>query len=135
MSEVVQFAGRVLGPCTVVADCSWEHRMSAVLRLRDQQGTGWFVKRHSARNRYETEVMAYHAWVPALGGQAPALRDPRRRAECPDHLSRPRYARALAGRGPAAGWRSSAPGRARDPLPGRGGPAPPAPGRADPPLA
>jgi hypothetical protein len=74
MSELVQFAERVLGPCTVVADCSWEHRMSAVLRLRDQHGTDWFLKRHRDRGRYETEVMAYRTWVPALGNQAPALR-------------------------------------------------------------
>ncbi|MGH3296486.1 MAG: hypothetical protein ACRDP7_32300 [Trebonia sp.] len=71
---VLQFAARVLGPCELVRDCSWEHRGSLVLRLRDSCGLAWFLKRHRDRERYEREVHAYRAWVPVLGDGAPRLR-------------------------------------------------------------
>jgi tRNA A-37 threonylcarbamoyl transferase component Bud32 len=80
MHEAVEFAGRVLGRCAVVQDCTWEHRMSRVLRLRDRHGAEWFVKQHRDQNRYAAEVMAYRRWVPALGSQAPRLRS------CDDEL-------------------------------------------------
>lgn len=68
------FAARVLGPCELVKDCSWEHRMSSVLRLRDTGGRTWFLKRHGDRDRYDRELNAYREWAPALGDSAPRLR-------------------------------------------------------------
>jgi len=73
MDEVVEYAERVLGRCAVVGDFSWEHRMSRVLRLRDEHGVAWFVKQHRDRDRYDAEVTAYREWVPALGDRAPRL--------------------------------------------------------------
>jgi len=72
-TDVLDFAGQVLGPCTLEQDCSWAHGMSAVLRLRDARGVTWFAKRHRERDRYEAEVTAYRQWVPALSGHAPRL--------------------------------------------------------------
>jgi Ser/Thr protein kinase RdoA (MazF antagonist) len=72
--EVIDYAERVLGPCELVRDHSWAHQMSSVLRLRDANGTHWFVKQHADRDRYEAEVQAYCEWVPALGSNAPSLR-------------------------------------------------------------
>ena len=69
-----EFAERVLGPCELLADCSWGHRMSSVLRLRDAQQTIWFLKRHADRERYCAELKAYREWVPALQDAAPRLR-------------------------------------------------------------
>lgn len=68
------FTERVLGSCTVLADCSWGHRMSSVLRVRDASGTVWFIKRHGDRERYRAELTAYREWVPALRDAAPRLR-------------------------------------------------------------
>jgi Ser/Thr protein kinase RdoA (MazF antagonist) len=68
------YAEQILGPCELVQDCSWGHRMSSVLRLRDASGTIWFLKRHRDRERHLAEVAAYRQWVPALGTSAPALR-------------------------------------------------------------
>ncbi len=73
-SFLLKYASQVLGPCAVVQDHSWEHRMSAVLRLRDTAGDSWFLKRHDELERYRAEVAAYRQWVPALGHQAPHLR-------------------------------------------------------------
>jgi len=73
-AELLSFATRILGPSDLVADCSWAHGRSSVLRLRDGDGTTWFLKRHNDRDRYRAEVTAYQQWVPALGGQAPRLR-------------------------------------------------------------
>jgi len=81
MQEVLLgWAGQVLGRSGVVQDCTWEHRMSRVLRLRDEHGAEWFLKRHLQRDRYDMEVAAYRRWVPALGGRAPRLRS------CDDRL-------------------------------------------------
>lgn len=68
------WASRVLGPCELVRDCSWDHHMSRVLRLRDQRGVEWMLKRHRDQDRYRAEVTAYRQWVPALGDRAPRLR-------------------------------------------------------------
>lgn len=70
----LRYAMDVLGPCELAADCSWEHQMSSVLRLRDASGTIWFLKRHRDHERYLNEVTAYRRWVPALGDRAPSLR-------------------------------------------------------------
>jgi Phosphotransferase enzyme family len=70
----LEFARRVLGPCELVRDHTWAHRMSSVRCLQDAQGATWFVKRHSDRDRHEAEVLAYREWVPALGSSAPFLR-------------------------------------------------------------
>ena len=51
LTELLAFAREHLGPCEPVADCSWPHRMSAVLRLRDEDGATWFVKQHRDRER------------------------------------------------------------------------------------
>jgi hypothetical protein len=70
----LDYAAQVLGPCELVQDCSWEHRMSSVLRVRDADGLTWFLKCHADRARYNAELLAYRRWVPALGGSAPRLR-------------------------------------------------------------
>ncbi len=70
----LSYAEQVLGPCELVRDCTWEHRMSAVLRLRDAGGISWFLKRHRDRERYRAELAAYRQWVPVLGYSAPRLR-------------------------------------------------------------
>jgi Ser/Thr protein kinase RdoA (MazF antagonist) len=72
--ELLAFSEQVLGPCELVSDCSWGHRMSSVVSLRDGAGATWFLKQHKDHERYEAEVTAYHRWVPALGGRAPRLR-------------------------------------------------------------
>lgn len=72
--ELLAFATHVLGPCELIADCSWGHRMSSVIRLRDRAGVTWFLKRHNDRERYLAEVTAYHRWVFVLGRRAPRLR-------------------------------------------------------------
>jgi len=72
-ADVLDFARQVLGPCDLQQDYSWEHGLSAVLRLRDVRGVTWFAKRHRERDRYEAEVAAYRQWVPALSGHAPRL--------------------------------------------------------------
>lgn len=71
---VAAWAGQVLGGCVVTTDCSWQHRMSRVLRLRDQRGAEWIVKQHRDPDRYRAELSAYHQWVPALGQRGPRLR-------------------------------------------------------------
>lgn len=68
------YAEHILGPCELTEDCSWEHQMSLVLRLRDASGTFWFLKRHREGERYRAEVRAYRHWVAALGDRAPRLR-------------------------------------------------------------
>ena len=72
--SLIAFATRVLGAVDLIADYSWGHRMSSVIRLRDSTGADWFLKQHRDRERYLTEVSAYHCWVPALGNRAPRLR-------------------------------------------------------------
>jgi Ser/Thr protein kinase RdoA (MazF antagonist) len=74
MDALLAFATQVLGQCEPVADCSWGHRMSLVMSLRDGSGVTWFVKQHHDRERYVAEVFAYRRWVPALAGRAPQLR-------------------------------------------------------------
>src|SRR5258708_40298047 len=75
MPEVLLgWANQILGPCRIVRDCSWQHRMSWVLRLRDRRGAEWILKRHLHRGRYEAEVAAYRRWVPVMGDRAPPLR-------------------------------------------------------------
>ncbi len=71
---LLDYAEQVLGPCELVKDCSWEHRMSSVLRLRDTSGGTWFLKHHRDRERHDAELLAYRKWVPALGSRAPRLR-------------------------------------------------------------
>ena len=73
-ASLLDYAEQVLGPCELVKDCSWGHRMSSVLRLRDASGVTWFLKRHLDRERHDAELMAYSKWVPALGGRAPRVR-------------------------------------------------------------
>jgi hypothetical protein len=70
----LDYAAHVLGPCQMVKDCSWDHRMSSVLCVRDLDGLTWFIKRHGDRERYDAELRAYREWVPALGNSAPRLR-------------------------------------------------------------
>jgi hypothetical protein len=48
--------------------------MSSVLRLRDQNGLIWFLKRHGDCARYRAELTAYRSWVAALRDAAPRLR-------------------------------------------------------------
>jgi Ser/Thr protein kinase RdoA (MazF antagonist) len=72
--EPLAFATRILGPIELVADCSWPHRMSSVVSLRDEGGATWFLKQHNDPERYLTEVTAYRQWVPALADRAPRLR-------------------------------------------------------------
>lgn len=74
MGPLRDFAERVLGPCQVLADCSWGHRMSLVLRIRDASDTVWFLKHHADLTRYRAELNAYRDWVPALLDAAPGLR-------------------------------------------------------------
>lgn len=78
----LEYAERVLGPCDVVKDHSWDHQWSSVVQLRDQAGHEWFLKQHREHARYLAEATAYQRWVPALGDRAPTLRahDPARRA-------------------------------------------------------
>ena len=80
MDDVLAWAERVLGGCTLIRDCTWQHRMSRVLRLRDRTGADWFLKQHRDQDRYDAELTAYRRWVPALGGRAPNLRS------CEDEL-------------------------------------------------
>jgi len=47
--------------------------MSSVLRVRDESGVTWFLKRHGDGARYRAELTAYRKWVAALGGAAPRL--------------------------------------------------------------
>ena len=74
MDRVPEFAERVLGTCELLADCSWGHRMSSVLPIRDASDTIWFLKRHADRARYRAELTAYRKWLPALKDAAPRLR-------------------------------------------------------------
>ena len=74
MDRLLEFVERVLGAVELLSDCSWGHRLSSVLRLRDASGMVWFVKRHGDSARYRREVAAYRDWAPALGDAAPALR-------------------------------------------------------------
>jgi hypothetical protein len=71
---LVYWAGRVLGQCELVRDCSWDHRQSRVLKLRDELGAEWILKQHRDRERYQAEVTAYRQWVPAMGDRAPQVR-------------------------------------------------------------
>jgi hypothetical protein len=48
--------------------------MSSVLRIRDADGTVWFLKHHGDSARYRAELTAYRKWVPALQDAAPRLR-------------------------------------------------------------
>jgi hypothetical protein len=61
------------GPATVVADHSWSHGKSVVLEVRDADGVVWFVKQHRDVDEYQSELLAYGRWVPALGDRAPTL--------------------------------------------------------------
>jgi hypothetical protein len=70
----LRYAERILGSCDLIADCSWAHQLSSVLRLRDRRGTTWFLKQHRDRDRYLTEVTAYREWLKALSDRAPRLR-------------------------------------------------------------
>jgi hypothetical protein len=74
LDRLLDYAERVLGPCELLADCSWEHRMSSVLRVRDADDIIWFVKRHASPDRYAAELTAYRNWVPGLQDAAPRLR-------------------------------------------------------------
>jgi Ser/Thr protein kinase RdoA (MazF antagonist) len=74
LNRLRDYANHVLGPCELVQDSSWGHRMSAVLRLRDGTGADWFLKCHRDRGRYDAELTAYRSWVAALEGRAPRLR-------------------------------------------------------------
>ena len=74
MDRLHEFGERVLGACELLADHSWGHRMSSVLRIRDATGTVWFLKRHADLARYRAELTAYRAWVAALNDAAPSLR-------------------------------------------------------------
>jgi hypothetical protein len=69
-----EFAERVLGACELQADCSWGHRLSSVLRIRDASGATWYLKHHADQARYQAEVAAYREWIPALQDAAPRLR-------------------------------------------------------------
>lgn len=73
-STALAYAARVLGPCDVVKDHSWEHQWASVVQLRDRTGREWFLKRHRDHDRYVAEVTAYLRWVPTLGNHAPTLR-------------------------------------------------------------
>src|SRR5258708_5961348 len=72
--RMLEFAERVLGSCELLTDCSWGHRMSTVLRLRDTTGMTWVLKSHRDHERYRAELNAYRRWVPALENSAPRLR-------------------------------------------------------------
>jgi Ser/Thr protein kinase RdoA (MazF antagonist) len=74
VNRLLDYARTVLGPCELAEDCTWGHRRSSVLRLRDRSGVSWFIKAHSDRERYCAELAAYRRWVPALDGRAPRLR-------------------------------------------------------------
>jgi Ser/Thr protein kinase RdoA (MazF antagonist) len=69
-----RYAEQVLGPCTVEADCGWDHGGARVLRVRDASGTAWYAKQNPHHEVHAREVTAYRRWVPALGDQAPTLR-------------------------------------------------------------
>jgi len=73
-ARVLAFAASRLGPCEVIADHTWAHRASSVLRVRDAAGGEWVAKCHGERERYVAELAAYRSWVPALGDRAPMLR-------------------------------------------------------------
>ncbi|GIG87237.1 hypothetical protein [Plantactinospora endophytica] len=72
--ELAGYARRVLGSGQIVADRSWQHGVSAVLEIRDDTGTTWYVKGHVDPERYRRELSTYRRWVPGLGGHAPRLR-------------------------------------------------------------
>ncbi|HEY2640549.1 MAG TPA: hypothetical protein VGI66_11790, partial [Streptosporangiaceae bacterium] len=74
LNRLLDYAERVLGPCELLADCSWGHRMSSVLRVRDADDIIWFLKRHASPERYAAELTAYRNWVPGLQDAAPRLR-------------------------------------------------------------
>jgi hypothetical protein len=74
LDRLLDYANHVLGPCELAEDCTWEHRMSSVLRIRDASGVMWFLKAHRDRERYRAELTAYRYWVPALHDKAPRLR-------------------------------------------------------------
>jgi len=73
-TELERYAERVLGPCRVEQDTSWEHGASCVLRVRDANGLGWYAKRHRRVEHHTREVAAYRRWVPIWGTRAPSLR-------------------------------------------------------------
>jgi Ser/Thr protein kinase RdoA (MazF antagonist) len=70
---VGEWVERVIGPCQVVADRSWDHGDAFVVQVRDSAGTAWFAKRHRKAERHARELAAYQHWVPALGSRAPSL--------------------------------------------------------------
>jgi hypothetical protein len=74
LDRLFAFGQEILGSCELLADCSWGHRMSSVLRVRDARDTIWFLKRHADHARYRAELTAYRSWVPALHDAAPRLR-------------------------------------------------------------
>lgn len=74
LDPLLDYACQVLGTCELAEDCTWEHRMSTVLRIRDSSGVTWFLKAHRDPERYHAELTAYRRWVPALRDNAPRLR-------------------------------------------------------------
>ncbi|WP_020574213.1 hypothetical protein [Actinopolymorpha alba] len=73
-SELERYAEDLLGPCRTTKDCSWNHGGSRVIRVRDAEGSSWYVKQHPHQELHTREVAAYQRWVPALGNRAPWLR-------------------------------------------------------------
>lgn len=72
-ADLSDFANRVLGPCTLIADLSWPYEGSEVYQTRDAHGVDHILKRLINHRFFRMEVDGYQ-WAPALGaGRAPCL--------------------------------------------------------------
>jgi len=71
--DIREFAWSVIGEFHLVAEYSWPHGESRVLRIQDVSGNDWVVKTPVRKLLFEQELHAYENWVPVLGDSAPRL--------------------------------------------------------------
>jgi Ser/Thr protein kinase RdoA (MazF antagonist) len=73
VDELLDRAGRFLGPVRVVGDRSWPHGESVVLEVVAVDGGKAFVKAHRDPDKFATELRAYREVAPRLGDRVPIL--------------------------------------------------------------
>lgn len=70
--RVLDWCSSLVGPCEIVSGDRRFHGRTSVCRLRTTSGH-CYVKIHSQKSFWESEVHAYERWVPAFGTLAPHL--------------------------------------------------------------